>query len=121
MQSLTVQLPTHRDELLQSSREYALLRVMQMQGKGTLSREIVSKYAPKETADAIQDLLQKGDITFKEFAAAFAKPGEEAPGEGNATGMVAHDESGIMKKEKFIRREPHENDVVLQITYCVTQ
>lgn len=32
--------------------------------------------------------------------------------------MICHDESGIMKKEKFTRREPRENDVVLQVTYC---
>lgn len=32
--------------------------------------------------------------------------------------MTAQDESGIMKKENFVRRDPRENDVVLQVTYC---
>lgn len=43
---------------------------------------------------------------------------QDAPGEGNAVGMTANDETGIMKEEKFVRRDPRENDVVLQITYC---
>lgn len=44
---------------------------------------------------------------------------QDAPeGDGNAVGMTARDESGIMKSEKFTRRSPRDNDVVLQITYC---
>eukprot|EP00892_Ulva_mutabilis_P006068 jgi/Ulvmu1/3833/UM018_0045.1 len=118
MPDLKIHTPADREELLSFSREYALLRLMQMQGKGAISSESVKKYTDDDNADAVKKLVEKGEISFKEFAEAFRKSGEATDGEGNATGMTAHDDSGTMKKEKFTRREPRENDVVLQITYC---
>lgn len=44
MPSLAVKPPASRDERLKYAREYALLRVMQMQGKGALSSEVRSVF-----------------------------------------------------------------------------